>query len=143
MSRSTMRALTVCVGVGLAAQAQAAVQYSGGTYSQEFDTLPNTPVNQSLGPTPSGWTDDNAAPGTGNFSVVGWYIYHPTVQAEGGFNGHQRVRVSGTPTTAATGSFYAYGDNATTSPERALGVVPSATLTPANGRGVLRPAADE
>jgi hypothetical protein len=127
--------LVVSVGIVPATSSQAAIMYSGGLYSQNFNSLPTTPVNASLGNTVDarGWTDDNAAPASGQVSIPGWYIYHPTVQAEGGVNGHQRLRVSGTPTTAATGSFYAYGDNATASTERALGLVPSATLTPANG----------
>src|SRR5436305_13537742 len=72
--------------------AKATVSYTaaGSTYSQNFDSLPNSPANVSLGNSPIGWTDDNASPGTNNFSIVGWYLYHPTVVTEGGFNGHQR-----------------------------------------------------
>src|SRR6476646_6891888 len=71
--------------------APAAVSYSvtGGTYTQNFDTLPITPVNTSLGNSPIGWTDDNASPGAGNFSILGWYLFHATSTTEGGFSGHQ------------------------------------------------------
>src|SRR6476661_3303481 len=67
--------------------AMAAVSYSaaGSTYSQNFDTLPNTPTNTTLGNSPTGWTDDNASPGAGNFSILGWYLYHTTSVTEGGF----------------------------------------------------------
>jgi hypothetical protein len=127
--------LVVSAGLALAGSSPAAILYPGGFYIQDYNSLPNTPVNQSLGNTADarGWIDDTASPAANQYSISGWYIYHPTVQAEGGINGHQRLRVSGTPTTAATGSFYSYGDNASTSTERALGVVPSATLAPNNG----------
>ena len=106
--------------------AQASVSYStaGSTYSQNFDSLPNTPSNASLGNSPTGWTDDNASPGAGNFSIVGWYLYHPISQTEGGFNGHQRVRVTSGGTT--TGAFYSFGSVGST--DRALGDIGSATL---------------
>jgi large repetitive protein len=132
MSRTTTCVIAACLAVALGAESQSAVMYSGGTYTQDFNTLPSTPRNTSLGDSPAGWTDDNAAPATGNFSIPGWYIWHPIASnAEAGFNGHQRFRVSGTPTTAATGSYYAFGDAAST--ERALGVVPSGTIAPNNG----------
>jgi hypothetical protein len=107
--------------------AHAAVVYSvpTSTYSQHFDTLPNTPENVSLGTSPTGWTDDNAAPGAGNFSIVGWYLYHPTSQSEGGFNNHQRMRI--TSGTSNTGAFYSFGASGST--ERALGSIGSSTIT--------------
>ncbi len=103
---------------------------AGSTYSQNFDSLPNTPSNASLGNSPTGWTDDNASPGLGNFSIVGWYLYHPTSQTEGGFNGHQRVRVTTGNTT--TGAFYSFGSAAAPT-DRALGDIGSATLAPDGG----------
>ena len=44
----------------LANHAAAAIMYStvGSTYSQNFDSLPNSPTNTSLGSSPAGWTDD-------------------------------------------------------------------------------------
>src|SRR5438045_4168282 len=87
----------------------ASVTYSvaGSTYSQNFDTLPTTPANASLGNSPIGWTDDNAAPGAGNFSIVGWYLWAPISATEGGFNNHQRMRVGAG--TSTTGSFMSWG----------------------------------
>lgn len=111
----------------LASSAQAAVLYSGGLYSQSFDTLPNTPENVSLGASPIGWTNDNAAPGAGNFSILGWHLFHTATLAEGGFNGNQRMRIGAG--TANTGAFMSYG--ASTSTDRALGSLASNTTAPA------------
>src|SRR2546430_17025577 len=85
----------VLVTIALAGiEARASVSYSvaGSTYSQNFDSLPNTPENVSLGASTAGWTDDNASPAAGNFSILGWYLYHPLVPTGGetGFNTHQR-----------------------------------------------------
>jgi len=109
-------------------QVLASVSYAtpGSTYSQNFDSLPNAPENASLGNSPTGWTDDNASPGAGNFSIVGWYLYYPTPTTEGGFNGHQRFRNSAAP--GNTGSFYSFGASSTT--ERALGDIGANTLAP-------------
>jgi hypothetical protein len=110
---------------------EASVSYSvtGSTYSQNFDSLPTTPLNASLGATPTGWTDDNASPGAGNFSILGWYLWAPIVQSEGGFNGHQRVRIGAG--TSTTGSFMSWGTGSTT--ERALGSLASDTMAPPAG----------
>ncbi len=112
--------------VAIASQSYAAVIYStpGSTYSQNFDSLPITPQNTSLGASPTGWTDDNSAPGSGNFSIVGWYLYHPMSQSEGGANGHQRMRIGAG--TANTGAFMSFGASGST--DRALGDVGSTTL---------------
>jgi hypothetical protein len=109
-------------------QARGSVSYgsAGSTYSQNFDSLPNTPQNTSLGNSPLGWTDDNASPGAGNFSIVGWYLFHPTLVTEGGFNGHERFR-NGSG-SSGTGSFYSFGTSGST--ERALGDVGANTLAP-------------
>jgi len=108
--------------------ATASVSYTtpGSPYVQNFDSLPNSPENVSLGNSPIGWTDDNASPGAGNFSVVGWSLYYPTTTTEGGFNGHQRFRNSGAP--GNTGSFYSFGASGAT--ERALGDIGANTLAP-------------
>lgn len=110
----------------LANEATAAIIYStaGSSYSQNFDSLPNAPQNTSLGNTTIGWTDDNAAPGAGNFSIVGWYLLHPATIAEGGFNGRQRMRIGAG--TANTGAFMSFGASGST--ERALGMVNSNTF---------------
>src|SRR6185437_16212953 len=110
----------------LATSVNASVSYSttASTYTQNFDTLPNSPTNTTLGNSPTGWTDDNAAPGAGNFSIAGWYLYHPLSVTEGGANGNQRFR-NGSG-SSGTGSFYSFGANGST--ERALGILPATTL---------------
>lgn len=112
-------------------QAIGAVSYTtpGSTYLQNFDTLPNTPENVSLGLTANGlgWTDDNASPSAGQYSIAGWYLYHPTVPTndEGGVNGHQRLRIGAG--TANTGTFMSFGSSGST--DRALGNIGANTLT--------------
>jgi hypothetical protein len=128
------------IGVALAAlagmiatSAQAAIVYStaGSIYSQNFDSLPNTPTNTSLGATPAGWVDDSASPGANQFSIPGFYLYHPVTQGEGGANGNQRVRIGAG--TSNTGAFMSWGTAAST--ERALGALASNTLAPAANPG--------
>jgi hypothetical protein len=121
----------VSLGFGILSLSYAAfgsVSYTtpSSTYSQNFDSLPNTPENTSLGNSPIGWTDDNPSPGAGNFSILGWYLYYPTATTEGGFNGHQRFR-NGSG-SSGTGSFYSFGTSG--SGERALGDVGANTLAP-------------
>src|SRR6266581_2683044 len=131
-SRFSRFLLLIGLGVGLDAvilpSVYGSVSYTtpGSSYLQNFDSLPNTPENVSLGNSPIGWTDDNAVPGAGNFSIVGWYLYHPTMTTEGGFNGHQRFR-NGTG-SSGTGAFYSFGSSG--SNERALGDVGANTLAP-------------
>ncbi|HEX3599702.1 MAG TPA: PEP-CTERM sorting domain-containing protein [Lacipirellulaceae bacterium] len=117
---------TMALVQAVVCQSQAAVIYStpSSTYSQNFDTLPSSPQNVSLGASPAGWTDDNGAPAAGNFSIIGWYLYHPISQSEGGANGHQRMRVGAG--TVNTGAFMSFGASGST--ERALGDVGSTTL---------------
>lgn len=126
MYRTIVVALFTSTSLVLCYDLEAAVIYSspGATYSQNFDSLANTPTNTSLGNSPTGWSDDNAAPGSGNFSIVGWYLYHPISATEGGANGHQRVR-NGSG-SSNTGAFYSFGTNSST--DRALGDLGSATL---------------
>lgn len=117
---------------GVASQpAQAQVSYvtPGSTYVQNFNTLPLTPENVSLGNSPTGWVDNSTSPGANQFSIQGWYLLHPLTLAEGGANGNQRVRIGAG--TATTGAFMSYG--ATGSSDRALGSLASNTLTPAGG----------
>jgi hypothetical protein len=114
----------------------AAVTYSvfDSIYEQNFDfltatpqnSLPKSPENASLGSSPSGWINDTASPAAGNFSIPGWYLYHPTNQTEGGFNGNQRMRVGAGSST--TGAFWSFG--ASGADDRALGSLGSATTGP-------------
>jgi hypothetical protein len=100
-------------------------------YFQNFDSLPNTPQNTSLGNTVDGvgWVDDSATPAANQFSIPGWYLYHPGILPEGGVNGHQRVRIGAG--SANTGAFWSYGVSGST--DRALGSVGSNTLAPSPG----------
>lgn len=114
---------------------QAAISYTvvGGSVTENFDSLPNTPTNTSLQATIP-WIDDSTSSAT-QTSLPGWYLYHSGTQAtEGGTNQHQRFRNStGGGANANTGSFYSYGVagiNAVT--ERALGDLTSSTIGTAN-----------
>jgi hypothetical protein len=132
--RSFLLAAVAAVGGVCAAGAQGAVLYStaGSVYSQNFDTLPNSPENASLGDSPAGWIDDTTTPGTNQFSIPGWYLFHPTSVTEGGANGRQRMRVGAGTTN--TGAFWSFG--AATSTERALGNVGSNTTINSGGAAV-------
>jgi hypothetical protein len=112
-------------------RAQVSYTTAGSTYLQNFDSLPNTPQNATLGNSPIGWTDDTATPGVNQFSIVGWYLYHPLLLAEGGANGHQRLRIGAG--TVNTGGFMSWGASGST--ERALGDVGSNTLADPAGPG--------
>jgi len=106
----------------------ASVSYTtpGAAYSQDFDSLPNTPQNTSLGSSPAGWIDDTTSPGASQFSILGWYLYHPTATTEGGANSHQRLRIGAG--TATTGAFMSWGASGST--DRALGDLGASTLAP-------------
>lgn len=120
----------IIAAVSMTRPAAASVIYTtpGSTYSQNFDTLPITPENTSLGSSPTGWEDDTPTPGVGNFSIVGWYLFHPASLAEGGFSGHQRMRIGAG--SANTGAFMSYGTSGST--ERALGSLVSSSTVPTN-----------
>jgi hypothetical protein len=109
---------------------RASIDYNtdGATYTQNFDSLPNTPENTSLGATPIGWIDDTTSPGANQFSIQGWYLFHASAlgpTGEGGANQHQRMRIGAG--TVNTGAFMSFGTSGST--ERALGMVNSNTLT--------------
>src|SRR5438128_2572175 len=87
---------------------------AGSTYTETFDSLPSSPENVSLQSTKP-WTDD-VVPTSSQSSILGWYLYHPTSQTEGGANGHQRFRI--TSTGPNTGAFYSFGNIGST--ERSL-----------------------
>ncbi|MBN9502220.1 MAG: hypothetical protein BGO01_19245 [Armatimonadetes bacterium 55-13] len=86
------------IGVGslsLISAAMAQVSYSGGTYSQDFNTLAMTGTSNT-------WTD--------NSTLLGWYANKTTYIADSG--------------TSTTGGVHSYG-SASTDNERALGSVGS------------------
>jgi hypothetical protein len=112
--------LTPTLLVATAWAAQAAVSFTGSPYTQNFDTLPNAPINTSLEDT-APWIDDVASP-SGQTSLLGWYLYHPLVPttpvpAEDGVNGHQRFRIH--DGSSSTGGFHSFGSSGAT--DRALG----------------------
>lgn len=117
----------------MATLAQASVLYSGGSYVQNFDSLPNAPENVNLQTqaSPMMWQDDTTATSS-IISIPGWYLYHPTFQNEGGTNGRQRMRIGAG--TANTGAFMSYGSSG--SGERALGDLGSNTLNATVGGDV-------
>lgn len=119
---------TTAIAVQCCRPVHAAVPYNtaGSSYTQDFDTLPNTPTNATLVGTNKEWQDDATSPAAGYISIPGWYLWHPIFPSGGeeGFNGHQRLRASSGNST--TGSFYSFGTNAST--ERALGSLVSTTL---------------
>ena len=119
----------VIAACGLAPSARAAVIYStpNSTYSQNFDTLPNTPENVSLGNSPIGWINDTSTPGASQFSILGWYLFHPASLTEGGADGHQRMRIGSG--SANTGAFMSFGTSGST--ERAMGSLVSGTTVTA------------
>ena len=114
-------------------ESRAAFSYTTpfATYSQNFDSLPNTPTDTNLQttvtPPPRKWIDDTASPTVNQISIEGWYLYHPIDQGaagEGGTNQHQRMRIGAGG--ANTGAFMSYG--AASSTDRALGSLASNTL---------------
>src|SRR4051812_49273944 len=136
------RTLFVCVGLvslgftlllGPSANAQFSYSSSGSTYSQKFNSLPTDKSNNgSVGNSPAGWIDDTTTPGTNQFSIPGWYLWHPTdlgAGAEGGANQHQRMRMG---TGQNTGAFWGFGSSAS-DPEKALGSIGATTVA---GNGV-------
>lgn len=120
---ATLLALTVLFAAETKCSAAVTYDTIGSIYSQNFDTLPNTPTNSSLGNSPAGWRDDFATPGPNNFSIVGWYLYHSQTPNEGGFNDHQRMRIG--DGGANIGAFWSFGADGST--DRAMGSLPSAS----------------
>ncbi|MDB6121870.1 MAG: hypothetical protein JWQ71_863 [Pedosphaera sp.] len=100
---------------------------AGANYNQNFDSLPNTPQNVNLQPALQ-WVD-NTTPGASQIGLLGWYLYHPLSLAEGGSNGHQRVRIGAG--TQNTGAFMSFGASGST--DRSLGNVGSGTLAATGG----------
>ncbi len=52
MTKFTKIALTIALAMGMTAAAQAQISYTGGTYTQDFDTLANSGTSSTL---PLGW----------------------------------------------------------------------------------------
>lgn len=89
---------------------------SGDVYTQNFDTLPNSPENTSLQST-SPWVQD--------VTLTDWQIWHSGyTSSEGGADGHQRFRIG--PGTSSAGSMYSFGSSGST--DRALGCLSSSTI---------------
>jgi hypothetical protein len=128
-SFGTRAVLCAVAGLALTSAAHASVMYgtAGSTYTQNFDTLPNTPTDTNLqvAATPMKWADDTT-PSTNVISIPGWYLYFPIdlSSGEGGTNGHQRMRIGSG--SANTGAFMSFGSAGST--DRALGDVGSNTL---------------
>jgi hypothetical protein len=120
----------LCLILTFTGNAGAAINYTvfGSSYTQNFDSLPNTPENTSLEATRP-WADDTAT-GAAVSGIPGWYLYHPLSPAgENGTNDHQRFRIGAG--SANTGSFYSFGSTGST--DRALGGLNADTLsTPQN-----------
>lgn len=97
---------------------------AGDIYTQNFDSLPNSPENTSLQST-SPWVQD--------VTLTDWQIWHSGyTSTEGGADGHQRFRIG--PGTSSTGSMYSFGSSGST--DRALGCLSSSTI--GQGRYGLR-----
>lgn len=86
----------VAGAAALATAAGAQISYSGGTYSQNFDSLASAGSNIP-------WTNDSTLPG--------WSLFISTGAAAPSYNANNGV--------STTGSFYSYGSTDAT--ERALG----------------------
>ena len=107
MKRPTKFAFAVAILAGMTAAAHAQINYVGGTYTQDFDTLANTGTSSTV---PSGWAFSEA--GTGG---------NTTCTAGTG---------SGT-----TGDTYSFG--ATSAADRAFGGLQSGTVVPTIGASFL------
>jgi hypothetical protein len=111
--------------VAIGSAVHASVNFTGTAYTQNFDSLPLSPLNTSLQSTVP-WTDDTTS-ASNRTSIVGWYLWHDLSPAEGGANGHQRFRAG--DGSSATGSFYSFGREATNPvTDRALGVLATNVL---------------
>ncbi len=100
MTRTTMAA--ACAVAGLAAAASAGINYSGGTYSENFDTLASSGSGVA-------WTNDG--------TISGWHLFRRTAAGD-----PTPVAIATYGTTdgaTTTGSFYSFGSSG--SGERALG----------------------
>ena len=131
-SASRLACATLLLAAGLSGRSFAGVSYAtaGSTYTQNFDTLPkDAPQNANIETAYlNGWMDDTVTVAGDHISLPGWYLFHPTMQTEGGFSGNQRLRFG---PGANTGSFWVFGTSASAD-DMALGSVGSNTVTPNN-----------
>ena len=104
MIRFLTRLLTACAILAGAAHAQ--ISYTGGVYSQNFDTLPGTTNNQ----TGQAWTN--------NSTLAGWYSSHAAFGVTDGTIGGTAATFDSTSVAANIGMF-SFGTAAST--DRALG----------------------
>jgi hypothetical protein len=110
----------------------AAISYTtmSSLYSETFDSFPTDAPNSANIETvySDGWQDDVdfTASAEDDVSVLGWHLYHPVMQGEGGFSGHQRFRM-GTG-NSGTGAFYGFALPNAASAEKAIGAVGATTL---------------
>lgn len=102
-----MKNLGILAVLALAGTASAQVSYTGGSYTQNFDTLPNAGTN------PLAWSN--------NVTLQGWYGRRNNTG--GPFDIDQIRHDTG---TSNSGALYSYG-NAAGNTERALGSVASGT----------------
>jgi hypothetical protein len=113
--------------------ALASASYTGGVYTENFNSLPTDPPNNAslqgttTGKYANGWADDSTTIAATQISLPGWYLYYPTeTTTEGGTNNHQRFREGNGQNT---GSFWGFGSSSSDS-EKALGDVGSTTTAP-------------
>ena len=104
MIRFLTRLLAACAILAGAAHAQ--ISYTGGVYSQNFDTLPGTTNNQ----TGQAWTN--------NSTLAGWYSSHAAFGVTDGTIGGTAATFDSTSVAANIGMF-SFGTAAST--DRALG----------------------
>lgn len=108
---------------------QAAISYAtlGSLYQENFDSLPtDAPSGGNLQTSAytTGWVDDSSTVAGTSIGIPGVYLYHPSFLAEGGSNGHQRLRIG---PGANTGSFWGFSAPSTAM-DKALGDVGSTTV---------------
>ena len=103
-----MKRLLLLAPLLFATQALSQVSYTGGVYSQNFDSLPGT-TNNTLNST---WTDNSTLPG--------WYASKTTFSVTDGTVGGTAATFDSTSTTANNVGLFSFGTAAST--DRALGV---------------------
>lgn len=131
-AKFTVAALAALAMATVPKPAAAGISYStmSSLYTEGFDSMPlDAPSGANIESVYSdGWQDDVdwTTSAEDDVSVLGWHLFHPTSQGEGGFTGNQRFRMgTGNPTT---GSFYGFGSGGS-APEKALGMLNASTLT--------------
>lgn len=103
-----MKRLLLLAPLLFATQALSQISYTGGVYSQNFDSLPGA-TNNTLNST---WTDNSTLPG--------WYASKTTFSVTDGTVGGTAATFDSTSTTANNVGLFSFGTAAST--DRALGV---------------------